>query len=63
MNIQTRFEDFSIHAYNKRTQQQAQVLLICFVNQYVDVMPESELEGGSQVSWEFNDIILTLKQS
>lgn len=34
------------------------VLLICFVNKYVDVLPERNLEGGSQESWGFEEIEL-----
>ena len=32
------------------------VLLICFVNRYVDVLPEENLEGGNQEHWSFNDL-------
>lgn len=45
-------------AYNKKTKEVEPVLLICFVNRYVDVLPERNLEGGSQESWEFDDIEL-----
>lgn len=45
-------------AWNKKTKQLEPVLLICFVNKYVDVLPEQNLEGGSQESWGFQDIEL-----
>lgn len=45
-------------AYNKKTKELLPVLLICFVNQYVDVMPDRNLEGGNQESWPFDDIEL-----
>jgi uncharacterized phage protein (TIGR01671 family) len=45
-------------AYNKRTKELCPVLLICFINQYVDVMPERNLEGGNQESWSFDEIEL-----
>ncbi len=45
-------------AWNKTTKEIEPVLLICFVNKYVDVLPERNLEGGSQESWKFEDIEL-----
>lgn len=36
------------------------VLYIDFVNQYVSVLPYSELEGGNQVSWPFSSIDLVI---
>lgn len=50
--------NFKIRAHHKPTGQKCDVLLICFVNKYVDVMPESELEGGNQASWPFSEIII-----
>ena len=47
-----------LRAYNKKTREMCAVLLICFVNKYVDVLPERNLEGGSQESWSFDDIEL-----
>lgn len=34
------------------------VLLICFVNRYVNVLPEYQLEGGNQEEWSFDEINL-----
>lgn len=45
-------------AFNKKTKQMCHVLLICFVNKYVDVLPDENLEGGSQESWSFDEIVL-----
>lgn len=45
-------------AYNKKTKEMEYVLLICFVNKYVDVLPERNLEGGMQESWKFDEIEL-----
>lgn len=32
------------------------VLLVCFVNRYVNVLPEENLEGGNQEEWPFNEL-------
>lgn len=45
-------------AYNHKLKELEDVLLICFVNEYVDVLPDRNLEGGSQESWSFKDIVL-----
>lgn len=45
-------------AYNKISKETEKVLLICFINRYVDVLPERNLEGGSQETWMFDDIDL-----
>lgn len=51
-------KEIMYRAWNKKTKQMEHVLLICFVNKYVDVLPERNLEGGSQESWGFEDIEL-----
>lgn len=48
-------------AVNKNTKQKCEVLLMCFVNRYVDVLPLENLEGGDQESWSFDDITLYAK--
>lgn len=45
-------------AFNKETKEMEPVLLICFVNWYVNVLPERNLEGGDQEEWKFSDIVL-----
>ena len=45
-------------AYHKILHEMCNVLLICFVNRYVDVLPYRNLEGGTQESWGFDDISL-----
>lgn len=45
-------------AFNKETKEIEPVLLICFVNWYVNVLPERNLEGGNQEEWKFSDIVL-----
>ena len=45
-------------AWNKKLKEMETVLLICFVNRYVDVLPFRNLEGGLQESWSFDDIEL-----
>lgn len=47
-----------LRAWNRKTKQMEFVLLICFVNKYVDVLPERNLEGGSQETWGFEDVEL-----
>ena len=57
--MKTRNErDIKFRAFNKYTKETCDVLLICFVNNYVDVMPIRNLDGGSQESWSFKDIEL-----
>lgn len=48
-------------AFNRITKQKCLVLLICFVNRYVDVLPDENLEGGDQESWSFDHIDLYQK--
>ncbi len=50
--------DFKFRAFKKETGQMEFVLLIDFVNKYVDVLPEANLEGGNQESWAFDEIEL-----
>lgn len=45
-------------AFNRKTKEMEPVLLICFVNEYVNVLPERNLEGGNQEEWSFSDIEL-----
>lgn len=47
-----------LRAYHKKSGHTEDVLLICFVNKYVDVLPEYELEGGNQLTWKFSEIEL-----
>lgn len=50
--------EIKFRAWNKETKQICDVLLVCFVNQYVNVLPFENLEGGSQETWFFKDIEL-----
>jgi len=54
-------DEITFKARHKKSLELCNVLLICFVNRYVDVLPESELEGGNQVSWSFDEIDLFIK--
>ncbi len=46
----------NFRAWHKANKEMEPVLLICFVNRYVDVLPERNLEGGNQESWSFDDV-------
>lgn len=59
--VPTPLESIRILAQHKRTKEMCEVLLIDRINKYVDVLPESELEGGNQVSWNFEDINIFIK--
>lgn len=58
---QTAIDLMQFKARHKTTGEMCDVLLICFVNRYVDVLPDSELEGGNQVEWKFDEIDLFVK--
>lgn len=45
-------------ARHKQSGETEPVLLICFINQYVNVLPERNLEGGNQEEWRFDEIDL-----
>lgn len=45
-------------AWHKQKKIMCDVLLICFVNRYVNVLPEYQLEGGNQEEWRFDEIEL-----
>lgn len=52
---------FNINSINlfvrhKKTKELMHVLLICFVNRYVDVLPENNLEGGEVESLSFHEV-------
>lgn len=51
-------DETKIKVRHKVTHVLADCLLICFVNRYVDVLPERNLEGGDQESWSFDEIEL-----
>lgn len=51
-------DNLKFRAFHKKSGEIENVLLICFVNRYVDVLPEAELEGGNIVSWSFDEIEL-----
>lgn len=59
--METAIDKIQLRARHKKTGENESVLLIDFVNRYVDVLPESQLEGGNQVSWNFDDIDLFIK--
>ena len=56
-------ENLLVVADNKLTGERCTVILIDFSNREVEVLPESELEGGNTVSWPFKDINLLMKLS
>jgi hypothetical protein len=45
-------------AWHKQKKIMCDVLLTCFVNRYVNVLPEYQLEGGNQEEWRFDEIEL-----
>lgn len=45
-------------AWHKENKELEPVLLICYVNWYVNVLPDRNLEGGNQEEWRFSDIVL-----
>lgn len=51
-------DETTIKVRHKVTKELSDCLLICFVNRYVDVLPDRNLEGGDQESWSFDDIQL-----
>lgn len=51
-------QQLKLRAWNKKTKELEPVLLICFVNRYVDVLPGRNLEGGEQEQWDFATIEL-----
>lgn len=59
--VPTAIDLMKFRARHKKTGEFESVLLICFVNRYVDVLPERNLEGGDQESWNFDDIDLFVK--
>lgn len=59
--VPTAIDLMQFKAMHKKTMEMSDVLLICFVNRYVDVLPERNLEGGDQESWNFDDIDLFVK--
>lgn len=59
--VPTPLDLIELKARHKKTGELCSVLLICFVNRYVDVLPDRNLEGGEQESWSFNDIELFSK--
>lgn len=50
--------EIAYRAWHKQKKIMCDVLLICFVNRYVDVLPEDQLEGGTQEEWKFEEIEL-----
>lgn len=50
--------EIAYRAWHKQKKIMCDVLLICFVNRYVDVLPEDQLEGGTQEEWKFDEIEL-----
>lgn len=51
-------DEVTIKVRHKVTKELVDCLLICFVNRYVDVLPDRNLEGGNQESWSFDEIEL-----
>lgn len=51
-------KNLNFRAWHKELKEMENVLLMCFVNEYVEVLPFRNLEGGSQEAWSFKDIIL-----
>src|SRR5687767_5726223 len=49
---------FPYRAWHKEKKIMCVVLLICFVNEYVNVLPDYQLEGGNQEEWKFDEIEL-----
>ncbi len=45
-------------AYNKNTKELCDVSLVCFINRYVHVLPESPIDRSCQQEWKFEDIVL-----
>lgn len=54
-------DNLQVKARHKQSGEVCDVLLVCFVNRYVNVLPESELEGGDQVEWTFDEIEIFIK--
>lgn len=50
--------EIRFRAINKKTKETCEVFLISFVNGYVEVLPDCELEGGTTQYWMFDDIDL-----
>lgn len=50
--------NLNFRAWHKELKEMEKVLLMCFVNEYVELLPFRNLEGGSQEAWFFKDIVL-----
>ncbi len=58
MRFQTK--EIVFFARHKRLDVVELVLMIDMVNRCVFVLPESELEGGNQIEWSFDEIELSM---
>lgn len=50
--------NLKFRAWHKELKEMEPVLLMCLVNEYVNVLPARNLEGGSQEQWNFKGVIL-----